>query len=75
MEARDTKPVLAFVQKGVTHDAQQAKFVSEVQGWQQGYFRGGFKSPKELKDLLPREIHNYQLRRTPPGPQDIDALK
>ncbi len=74
LEARDTKPVLAFVQEGVTRDAQQVKFVSEVQGWQQGYFRGGFKSPEELKDLVTRALHDYQLAHAI-APLDIDALK
>ena len=74
LEARDTKPVLAFVQEGVTRDARQAEFVSEVQGWQQGYFRGGFKSPEALKDLVTRAIHDYQLAHAT-APLDIDALK
>ena len=74
LEARDIKPVLAFVQEGVTRDAQQADFVSEVQGWQQGYFRGGFKSPEELKDLVTRAIHDYQLAHAT-APLDIEALK
>jgi hypothetical protein len=73
LEARDTKPVLAFVQEGITRDAQQAKFVSEVQGWQQGYFRGGFKTAEESKDLITRAIHEYQLAHAA-APLDVAAL-
>lgn len=73
LEARDTKPILAFVQEGVTRDAQQAKFVSDVQGWQQGYFRGGFKTPEELKDLVTRAIHDYQLAHAT-APLDVNVL-
>jgi hypothetical protein len=72
-EARDTKPVLAFVQEGITRDAQQSKFVSDVQGWQQGYFRDGFKTAEELKDLVTRAIHDYQLAHAT-APLDIAAL-
>lgn len=74
LEARGTKPVLAFVQEGVTRDAQQVKFVSDVQGWQQGYFRGGFKSPEDLKDLVTRALHEYQLAHAT-ARLDIDALQ
>jgi hypothetical protein len=73
LEARDTKPVLAFVQEGITRDAQQAKFVSDVQGWQQGYFRGGFKTAEELKDFITRAIHEYQLAHAA-APLDVAAL-
>lgn len=73
LEARDTKPILAFVQEGVTRDTQQAKFVSDVQGWQQGYFRGGFKTPEELKDLVTRAIHDYQLAHAT-APLDVNML-
>ena len=73
LEARDTKPILAFVQEGVTRDGQQAKFASEVQGWQQGYFRGGFRTPEELRDLVTRAIHDYQLAHAA-APLDITAL-
>jgi hypothetical protein len=59
LEARDTKPVLVFVQDGVVREAEQSKFVSEVQGWQNGHFREGFETPEQLKDLVTRAIHDY----------------
>ena len=73
LEARDTKPVLVFVQEGVTRDAQQAKFLSDVQGWQKGYFRSGFKTAEQLKDLVTGAIHDYQLAHAA-APLDIAAL-
>lgn len=73
LEARDSKPVLAFVEEGVTRDAQQTKFLSDVQGWQKGYFRGGFKTAEQLRDLVTRAIHEYQLAHAA-APLDIAAL-
>ncbi|MEO8407801.1 MAG: DUF4062 domain-containing protein [Oxalobacteraceae bacterium] len=73
LEARDTKPIIAFVQEGVTRDPQQAAFVSDVQGWQGGLFRDGFKNAEELRTFVTRAIHDYQLAHAA-GPVDVAAL-
>lgn len=57
-EARQTKPVLAFVQQGVTPDPQQASFIAEVQGWEDGLFRGGFTDPADLQAGVIRALHD-----------------
>jgi hypothetical protein len=51
-EARDRKPVLVFVREGVEREPRQEAFVAEVQAWQSGYFRGGFKTPDQLRDAV-----------------------
>ena len=33
-EARETKPVLAFVQEGISPAPEQAAFIAEVQAWE-----------------------------------------
>jgi hypothetical protein len=73
MEARGTKPILMFVQEAVTRDAEQAAFVSEVQGWQHGYFRAGFETANELRDLVTRAVHDYQLANAA-APLDLMTL-
>ncbi|WP_186300314.1 DUF4062 domain-containing protein [Denitromonas ohlonensis] len=73
LEVRGKKPILMFVQEGVEYDEQQAQFVSEAQSWQQGHFRAGFKTADELKDLVTRAIHDYQLANAA-GPFDTAAL-
>jgi Domain of unknown function (DUF4062) len=73
LEARDTKPILAFVQEGVAPDAAQTKFVSEVQGWMKGQFRAGFKTAEELRNRVTRAVHEFQLSQTA-GPLDTPAL-
>jgi hypothetical protein len=73
LEARGKKPILMFVQEGVERDEQQAKFVSEAQSWQQGQYRAGFKTADELRDLITRAIHDYQLANAA-GHLDTAAL-
>lgn len=68
-EARERKPVLAFVQEDVQRDAPQETFINEVQGWQAGYFRSGFKTAEELRDAVTRALHDYQLANAA-GPLD-----
>lgn len=68
-EAKGTRPVIAFVQEGVTRDADEAQFVTEVQGWEGGLFRGGFKSAEQLRSLVTRAIHQWELSNAA-GPLD-----
>ena len=73
LEARGSKPILMFVQEGVERDEHQAKFISEVGAWQAGHFRAGFKTADELRDLVTRAVHDYQLANAA-GPLDTAAL-
>lgn len=73
LEARGKKPILMFVQEGVEREEQQAKFISEVGAWQAGHFRAGFKTADELRNLVTRAIHDYQLANAA-GPLDTAAL-
>jgi hypothetical protein len=73
LEARGKKPILTFVQGGVDRDEQQAKFVSEVSEWQSGHFRASFATADELRDLVTRAIHDYQLANAA-GPLDTGAV-
>ncbi len=72
-EARDLKPLLAFVQEGVTPDPQQAAFIREVQEWQNGLLRVGFRGTDDLRDALLRALHDYELAHAA-GPTDPKAL-
>lgn len=73
LEARGKKPILTFVQGGVDRDDQQAKFVSEVSEWQTGHFRESFKTADELRNLVTRAIHDFQLANAA-GPLDAGAV-
>jgi hypothetical protein len=60
-DAKERKPVLAFVQQGVVSDPRETEFVREVQGWERGLFRGTFSTPQELTVALTRALHDVEL--------------
>lgn len=60
-EARETKPVLAFVQQGVTAEPDQQRFIEEVQAWEGGLFRGGFTDAADLRDGITRALYDVSL--------------
>ncbi|GEO97842.1 hypothetical protein GCM10007887_01810 [Methylobacterium haplocladii] len=72
-EARQSRPVIAFVQEGVDRDADEAAFVTEAQEWVGGLFRGGFTTPEELQAKIGRAIHEVMLSRAA-GPVDEGSL-
>lgn len=73
LAARGAKPILMFTQDSGEREDAQAKFIAEVGAWQSGHFRAAFSTPDELKDLVTRAIHDYQLS-TAAGPLDVKAL-
>jgi Domain of unknown function (DUF4062) len=72
-EARDKKPILAFVQQGISPDREQAAFIGEVQGWEGGLFRGGFTTPEDLQAGIIRALHDFTLASAV-APVDQDEL-
>lgn len=72
-EARETKPVLAFVQQGISPGPEQAAFISEVQAWEGGLFRGGFGTADELQDAVTRALHDVTLANAN-GPVDEQEM-
>jgi hypothetical protein len=73
LEARGSKPILIFVQDGVEREELQAEFISDVSEWEAGQFRASFKTADELRDLVTRAVHDYQLANAA-GPIDATAL-
>jgi len=68
-EARETKPVLAFLQEGIGPGPEQAAFIAEVQAWEGGLFRGTFRHPDDLQDGVTRALHDVTLANAT-GPVD-----
>jgi hypothetical protein len=60
-EAKERCPVIAFVEQGVMRDADQAAFVAEVQSWESGLYRDGFSGPGQLRELITRRVHEWEL--------------
>jgi hypothetical protein len=74
LDAKGRKPVIAFVQHGVTPDQRQDAFIREVQGWESGLLRGGFKTAEELQIEIVRALHDYELANAV-GPLDEGTLR
>jgi hypothetical protein len=64
---------LAFVQDGAAPDAAQGDFIREVQAWDDGVFRAGFKGPADLRDALIRALHDFELAHAA-GKVDPNAI-
>lgn len=73
LEARGDKPILLFVQEGFEPEPRQAELLREAQGWQGGMFREGFRNAEQLRALITRAIHNYELSHAS-APLDARAL-
>jgi hypothetical protein len=74
VEARGKKPILAFVQNGVTPEKKQAALVSDVQAWDSGLFRSGFDDANDLQAQIISAIHEYQLAHAT-APLDVGLLE
>lgn len=60
-EARGRKPVLLFVQTGVTREPGEEKFLEEVSGWEGGHYREPFDSPASLRAVVTGALHRWVL--------------
>jgi hypothetical protein len=72
-EGKDRCPVIAFVQEGVTRDADQAAFVREVQDWESGLYRDAFSTADQLGRFVTRRLHEWALANAA-GPVNEPAL-
>lgn len=72
-EAKGRKPVIAFVQQAISPGPAQSDFIAEVQGWEEGLFRGTFGTPAELQAGVIRALHDYELANAV-APEDPSAL-
>lgn len=60
-EARDTRPVIVFIEEGLDAEPQQGAFIREVQGWERGHFTAEFRDADDLRDKVIRAMHDYVL--------------
>ena len=73
--ARGIKPVLVFVQSGVSFEPEQEKFLEEVGGWEGGTYRESFDTPTSLRNAVIRALHDWELSQQvgPVNEQDLVA--
>ena len=60
-EAKESGPVLAFVQECDLRSAEQAAFVQEVRNWEQGHYTASFRDANDLRDKVIRGLHRHFL--------------
>jgi hypothetical protein len=72
-EAREKKPILVFVEEGVTSETAQRAFIDEVEAWSTGHVRVGFSTPEDLKAKVTRALHEYELAASA-GAVDEDEM-
>ncbi len=72
-EAKERRPVLAFVQEEVEREAAQQDFVREVQDWSSGHYTASFSTPEDLREAVTRGLHQLELSRAA-GPVDEEEM-
>ena len=72
-EARGSKPVLVFVQTGITPEPAEEKFVDEASTWEGGGYRRPFDSPASLLAGVTQGLHDWELSQQA-GPVDQQEL-
>ena len=60
-EAKESGPVLAFVQECDVRSEEQAAFVQEVRNWEQGHYTASFREANDLRDKVIRGLHRHFL--------------
>lgn len=73
-EARDSKPVLAFVQKGLAAEPDQQQFINEVGDWQSGFFLGFFSDPGDLRDQVTAALRDLEIMQVGRPLNEDEAL-
>jgi len=73
-EAKASKPIIAFVQASNTPEPMQLEFIDEVQEWEGGLFRESFVDADNLRTLVTRALHDFELTSAQ-TPVDAGALK
>jgi len=60
-EAKESGPVLAFVQDCAVRSEEQAAFVHDVHNWEQGHYTASFRDADDLRDKVIRGLHRHFL--------------
>ncbi len=56
------RPVLVFVEQGITREPAQEGFLAEVRRWEQGLFSADYATTNDLRDAVTRALHEQELR-------------
>lgn len=73
-EARERRPLLAFVQADHAREPRQDAFVAAVQDWQAGAYTAPFTSPEELQAAVISALHAWEIREAKGGPDPEEMI-
>jgi hypothetical protein len=73
-EARESKPVLVFVEQAVDREARQQALLAEIQGWAGGHLTENFTHPEGLREAVTRQLHRLELSQQV-GTADPDEIQ
>lgn len=74
LEARERKPILAFVQEGVVPEDAQATLMREVEGWENGVSTARFRDSEDLAVKATQALHRFAVRSNASVPDPAEAL-
>jgi len=63
LQVRDDDKVVVFVQAGVEREPAAARFLADVQGWEQGHLTETFRTAEELTKRVVRALHRFEVER------------
>ena len=72
-DAKGRKYIFAFVQEGVEREHREAALVQEVEAWESGLFRSGFRTVEELRQAITRALYDHAIANAT-GPVDQDEM-
>jgi hypothetical protein len=74
-EAKQRRPVLAFIQAGIDPEPQQRAFIEEVRSWESGRVTGSFTTPEDLQAAVTRALHELELSTRAGAPDEGEMLQ
>lgn len=60
-EARESKPVLVFVERSVDQEPPQQALLREIQSWVGGHMTENFTDRESLREVVTRQLHRLEL--------------
>jgi hypothetical protein len=60
-EARESKPLLVFVECGAVREPEQEAFLTEVRGWAGGQMTEDFETAEGLRAAVTRQLHRFEM--------------
>jgi len=60
-EARESRPVLVFLQRFGKPEPRQLDFIHEIQGWERGHYTADFVDAEDLRNRVTRALHEFTL--------------